>query len=146
MSTFAPIGKIAKELGISRQGLEKMVKKHPEEAPLKNERGLYDVEELKAFYHYRTYGNRCGATRVLKEKVLAERYRYLKAKADEAEARLMAKEVAIEVISEAYAVVMEVLERFSRDIAKTTGVPPATLLKNHAHKFNFLKDFVKSLE
>ena len=149
--SYESIGKIAHEIGTSRQNLSKMLKRHREEAPQPNSKGKYNLEEVRAFYHHRTY--KSTVCEDLKERILEQQYRLKKIKADEAEKRVIPKALVIDLWRDTDVVLENALKRAAQIAAKKRIVNPnyneealcEEILEDIKPRFNRWRDFLKTL-
>lgn len=110
---YDTVSQIAREIGTTRQNLAKMLQRH-ENAPKPNEEGKYDLEAVRKFYNYRTYVSE--GVKDLKNSILEQEYRLKKAKADEAEDRVISTEIVKEILDEGEKVFERVLRDFINGI------------------------------
>lgn len=140
--SYESIGKIAHEIGTSRQNLSKMLKRHSEEAPQPNSEGKYDLEEVRAFYHHRTY--KSTVCEDLKAKILEQQYRLKKIKADEAEGLVIAKSMVVDLLMDADITLESVMKMFIEECSKDKA-EQARLLERAKIHFNRWREFLKTL-
>lgn len=140
---YESVNKIAKVIGTTRQNLAKMLKRHAEEAPKPDENGKYDLEEVRKFYHFRTYTPECVDE--IKLKALEQEYRLKKAKADEYEARFMSREDAYLIVKTSLEIIEKCLSNFMDDL-NVTEEKRAELTRHYKVQFKRFYDYRDSLK
>lgn len=116
LGEWATIYAIAKHIGVSEQSLRQMIKRNPCDAPQPNERGQYNVQQLKHWHSQRSY-NTTRDNKDTKQQILEQEYRIKKVKADREEELVIDKSVVESVLADADMTLEAVLKDFVKEIA-----------------------------
>lgn len=139
------ISRIAAELDTSRQALSQMLKRHASIAPTPDAEGKYDAEAVKAFYSARAYATGDSAES-LRLEILEQEHRLKKAKADEAESKVMPKEQAAEVLTDVVFIIEDILKAAVKHFyANRTEAERQRIYNNARKRFKRADDFLSGL-
>lgn len=135
------ITQAAKMLGLTKQALGEMLRHHPDEAPMRGEDGLFDFGELKTFHEGR---GKVRTPQALKVRVLEEELRLKKVKADEAEDRVITKDLAFDMFCEGDRIMQSVLKETLDDLCQDESKKAKHFAKIQA-RFKTWRDFLSYL-
>lgn len=139
--TRVNIAQAAKVLGITRQTLGEMLKVNQADAPQRGEDGLFDFAELRRFHEAHS---KTRTPQDLKVRVLEEELRLKKVKADEAEDRVITKDLAFDMFCEGDRIMQSVLKETLDDLCQDESKKAKHFAKIQA-RFKTWRDFLSYL-